>query len=414
MTSFKINILIILVILCLLISCAEEQPLSTTTITGNVVGIVKPFESNARLDLMQGKLVQTTYADTLSGYFEFKSVDAGVYNIDVSADNYGRRSMNEIIVYQGRTTSTPDIILKPLPEQILTINPANDATNISVTSSIEIQFSLQMNQSSVENNFSITPSVNGYFQWENKTEGSKLYFYPENQYTTSESYLFTLSKEAETIYGDTLSFDISSRFSTEGCKLISISPEDQSTFNSPQVAIYFTFNSSMARNSTENSIQFNPALLGDFKWLDSKRLSFQPGSYLETNTDHNISGLDQLYDVYGTYLSGKSSFTFRTEPLKISSNYPANGATQISRSTAIIVAFNSLVDQASVENAFTIIPSPANWSFQWTDLTRFQYAGTTPLSANTLYSVTIQDSTCTDYWGNILPSKFKLLFRTGE
>ena len=410
----KFLFLMIVIILSGFIYCTEDAPLSPILIPGKIVGIVKPTGIKADVALKQGNVTQTTNADSLTGYFEFNRVTPGVYNIEFSAQGYGRQVLNEIIVYENRTTTTPDVILKPLPEQILTITPANGAQSVSVDAPIQIEFCVFMNQASAENNFSISPGINGYFRWDNNPDGSTMYFYPETQYATNKTYSFSLNHRAKTIYGDTLSFDVSSFFTTESFKLIATIPEDQSSYISPQTEIYLTFNSQVNRRSLEDSIKFYPILMGDFRWLDARRVAFKPGFYLASNSDYLIYNLDQVKDIYGSFLSGRNSFSFRTEPLRVVSNYPSNGATHVSRSTSIIITFNTAVNQTAVESSFSIVPKPENWYFQWTDLTRLQYTGTTPLSPNTLYSVTLQDTICVDKWQNPLPADFRFLFQTGE
>lgn len=399
---------------CLLLTCAEEQPLSPTGYSGKIVGVVKPVGNRALVELKQGLVLQTTQADSATGYFELTNVTAGVYNLEFSADQFGRQVINEIIVYERLTTTVPDIILKPLPEQILTISPATGATLVAVNSPICIEFAYQMNQPSVENNFLIYPLVYGYFEWENFSNSSTCYFYPLDQYETNETYAFTLTKQARTIYGDTLTFAITSYFKTEGLKLISTIPTNQANYISPQTGIYLTFNSNMNRQSVEDSLHFSPALTGNFKWLDSKRISVQPGDLLASNTQYIIYNLNEVSDIYNTRFTGRDSFFFTTEPLKIASNYPANGATQISRSSPIIITFNTYVNQESVENSFSINPMPASWYFVWTDLTRFQFEGTTQLLANTVYTLVIHDMACMDYWGNPLLSEYRSIFRTAN
>ena len=397
-----------------LFNCAEEEPLSPQTIRGKIIGVVKPFGIKAQVDLKQGSILQTVYADSVTGIYEFSSVASGVYNLEFSANRFGRQVLNEVMILEGRVTTIRDIILRPLPEQIYFINPADGASGIAVNAAIEIQFTTLMDRATVENQFSIYPPTDGYFEWETNSSGNKLLFHPGDQYITNHSYTIALGNQAKTINGDTLAFDITSAFSTESLKLVSSIPENGATYISPEVIIYLSFNSKVDRRMAEDSIKFSPPLFGDFKWLDSRRLSFDPGAYLASNTQYTVENLDKLIDIYGSVLTGKNALSFETEPLRVIANFPANGATRISRNTSIVIGFNTAVNQASVERAFRMTPQPGNWYFQWTDLTRFQYMGSTQLQANTMYQITIQDSVCTDNWGNPLPAEFSIFFSTGN
>jgi len=365
------------------------------------------------VNLLQGKLIQSVNTDSLTGYFEFTKVNSGVYNLEFIAANYGHFVLNNVIVYPGKTTATADIYLNPMPEQILFINPANNVENVSVTFPIEIEFSTQMNQSAVESNFSTQPLVDGYFEWINSANQHKLIFRPSDQYETDRLYKILLNKNAKTIYGDTLSFSVSSQFKTESVKIISTLPENNATFISPQTEIYITFNSNMDREATESNINLPPATAGVFRWLNSKTVSFKPSGFLATNTEYEVNIYPGAADIYNTYFLTGKSVTFKTEPLTVVTSYPANGATFVSRSNPIVISFNTYMNQTKAEESFSLSPAIADWRFQWNDLTRFQFSGTTKLQANTKYTVTI-DSTCEDYWNNKMLANFSFNFKTGE
>ena len=403
-----------LMLLAFILSCSNDQPLAPEAIKGKIVGIVKPLGIMPKVELLQGALVDSTTADSLTGYFEFINVKPGVYNLQFSAQNYGNQVLDNVIVYEGRVTATPDVMLKPLPEQIVSIFPADRTQDFSVNGTIAIEFSQIMNHSSVAANFSISPPVNGSIQWEIRPSGSIMRFTPEIEFQSNTSYTITLTHLAETASGDTLAFDVISHFHTENFKLVSSNPPDLATFVSPQTEIFLSFNTMVDRLSLEENFAIEPLTLGNFHWYDAWRVSFQPGYYLESNTEYRIYNLQYVSDIYGNFVSSKNSFTFTTEPLHVTSYFPLNGATQVSRTSSIVITFNTAVDQTATENAFSMVPNPSGWSIKWNDVTQLVYQGSTPLQANTLYAVTIQDTVCTDQWKNPLLSDFTFLFKTGD
>ncbi len=393
-------------------SCTEEQPYFPQDLPGKIVGLIKPEGIIAQIDLYQGALIQTTFSDS-SGYFELDSVFAGIYNLEFSSKNYGRQILNDVIVYAGQITTTPDIRLKPYPEQIATFLPVNGEQNFPLTAPIEIQFSTLMDHSSVEADFSLSPGVNGRLAWEIISGNSKLSFYPEDQYASNKIYMMKLTTNAKTSESERLPFDFVSYFKTEGVKITSTIPENNATFVSPQTYIYIYFNSSMERQSVEQNFSITPPRIGDFRWFDSRRFCFQPGAFLESRTQYAIKIGNQAKDVHNNFILEEKIFKFETEPLRITSSYPTNGATSISRSTPITITFNTFVNQETTQNAFSLSPIVEGWTFQWSDLTRFQYTGVTKLQSNTFYTVKI-DTTCSDAWGNLLPSNHSFTFQTGN
>lgn len=412
LTNKKLNLIFLLIIIVFLF-CADETPYFPEDVPGSIVGLVKNQGVIVQVNLFQGKLIQSVNSDSLTGYFEIKNVDSGVYNLEFIANNFGRYVLNEVIVYAGKTTATADIYLKPLPEQILFINPADNVSNISVDFPIEIEFSSQMNQSSVEENFSLQPSVDGYFEWINSANQHKIIFRPTDQYATDQTYKIQLYKNAETIFGDTLAFSVSSLFTTESVKIVSTIPEDNATYISPQTEIYIAFNSRMDREATESKIVLSPETAGVFRWLDSRKVFFRPGGFLASNTEYEIIIFPGAADIYGSFFLTGHTIKFKTEPLTVISHYPSNGATSVNRSNPIVITFNTFINKTKAEGSFSINPSVEGWRFQWSDLTRFQYSGSTKLQANTKYTVTI-DSTCSDYWDNKILSNFSFEFLTGE
>ena len=410
---YKFSIYSLIAILIFL-NCNNDEPLAPEAIKGKIVGIVKPFGIRAQVKLIQGTSIDSVVADSASGYFIIRNVTPGIYNLEFSAPNYGRQQLSDIIVYEGKTTATPDVVLKPFPEQLGSVFPADLTQDFPVTATITVEFAVLMNHTSVQSNFSISPDVAGRYEWEIRPSGSVLHFTPEIEFATSTSYTIRLDHHAQTFTGDTLAFDVVSHFHTEGFRLVSTTPPDQATYISPQTEIFLIFNTMVDRQSLDNAFSVEPLTLGNLRWYDAWRVSFQPGYYLASNTEYRIHNLENVNDVYGTPLSEKSEFTFRTEPLRVTSYYPLNGATQISRTSSIVITFNTAVDQAATESAFSIVPQPNGWSFKWNDVTQLVFQGTSPLEANTLYAVTIQDTLCTDQWQNPLPMDFSFLFKTGN
>ena len=404
--------LFVILSFAILLSCTDDQPLSTDIKPGDIVGLVKPIGINAEIDLYQGVLLKTVTTDS-SGYFEIDSVTSGIYNLEVHADGYGGVKFNSIVVYSGSVTAIPDVILSKLPEQILAINPSNGSERFPLDSPIKIDFSTLMNHNSVEDNFFLVPDVKGEFVWEDDAEKNSVTFYPSDQYISNFSYLLMLTTDIFSLYGDSLAFNVLSYFNTEGVKITSTIPNDQATYISPIAGIYINFNSKMNRQSVEQGFSIEPAAIGDFKWFDSKRLLFQPGNYLASSTLYSFSISSSAKDIYNTLLFDEITVSFQTEPLTITSNYPIHGASGINRSSPVIITFNTSVDKQSVENAFSIIPELPGWEFQWNDFTRVQFSGSTRMQANISYIVTV-DTTCSDIMGNKLPKTKIFSFTTGS
>jgi len=407
----KLAMGVVIVALFMTFSCTEETPLSESGANLNsIVGIVKPIGTVALIKVLQGVLVDTTYSDSETGYFEIDNLQVGFYTLEIIATGYGKNVKNQIQVVADGVTSVGDIELSPFPEQILAIIPPGGSENIQLSDSCGFEFSVLMDHNSVEKNFTIIPYVQGHFKWKENTTQSALFFFPESEFRAYTNYSILLSTGVRTIYGDTLSFDFSSKFKTEPVKVEAYTPEHGSTYVLPEVSIYVGFNKAMNRISVENSFGMIQAADGSFLWHSNEAFSFRPHSFLATNTQYTVIVSTNAKDFSGTSLGETFTLNFSTEPLKITYTNPENGSTYIRTDTSFKIDFNSNVNQTATENAFSISPS-VDGSFMWIDLTKFTYFPDSNLTPNTSYTITI-NTNCKDIYGKHLPETYSFNFET--
>ncbi len=404
-------LMVIIVGLCQWMACTEDQPLVIEEEPiGSIVGIVKPIGVIAQVIVYQGFPVDTTTSDTLTGYFELKNLNVGFYTLEVTAPHYGRYVAHGIEVVTAGTTAVGDIHLRPFPEQIEAIVPARNSENVRLDVPCGFVFTTLMDHTSVEDHFHISPSVDGYFVWEETGTQSACYYYPLTKYQTSTTYQFSLSTEAQTIYGDTLAFQVKSDFTTEPVRVLTYTPQSGASYVDPGTSIYIKFNTAMNKPSVEEAFRMVEPVIGRMTWHSEDAFSFQPQIYLATNQQYVVSITTNAKDMFGHSLAKLFTFSFTTEPLRVSYHYPANGASNISTDANIQIMFNTSVSRTEAENAFSIFPQVSG-NFQWTDQTKYTFVPTEPFKSNTTYFVTIS-STCQDLYGNAMPLEYTFNFTT--
>jgi len=403
---------VMLFTLVMALDCTDEQPvtLSDGSATSGIVGVVKPLGAIALIKIFQGNLIDSTYSDSISGIFQFDNLQAGFYSLEILAEGYGKYIENRIEVISEGITALGEIQLKPIPEQIVRFFPTTGSNNVPLTDPCGFEFTTFMDHNSVEENFTISPDIGGYFEWEENSNSSVLYFYPTSKFKAFTLYTFSLNTNAKTIYGDPLSFAVSSTFTTEVVKIETHTPEDGSNYIGPSVSVYVRFNTAMERSSVEQSFDINPEVDGYFIWQNNESFSYKPGALLATNTEYTISLSINTRDIHGTPLPESYSFSFTTEPLKIVYTNPANGATYINVNTSIGVTFNANMNQTSAENAFSVSPY-IQGNFIWNDLTRMYFYPEEELNPDTWYTITI-NTNCEDIDGGNLPADFTFKFKT--
>ena len=143
-------------------------------------------------------------------------------------DNYNGRDLNHDGIGDTDTpyNSSKSIVVggDHLPliisPAVVSVNPTNGSTKVSVSASIVINFNKPMNCSSVENNFSIFPSISGSFVWSN--DNKTLTFDPSSNLKHSTEYTVTLGWNSTDRQGNvmldnyTFSFFTESRLYTGG------------------------------------------------------------------------------------------------------------------------------------------------------------------------------------------------------
>jgi hypothetical protein len=408
---------------------------------GALAGLVSPPNSNARVSAWQGIEIASTYIDTTTGYFKISELPIGTYSIKVEAEGYETyESKSSYVVYSGGTTSVGGITLFPLPGLISKTYPSNGATDVPINTTIEISFSKDMDTASVEKAFSINPSIEGKFNW---TQGRKiiidsgidfsvietvgvgeytkkvglvgkrtLQFIPSSDLTLNTIYTITVDTAAQDVSGMHLEEPFVFSFTTQKLKVLSFSPSNGSTNVRLYTYIFVWFNSPMDAKSVEDAFSINPLVEGEFDWpLDNRYFYFTPKiGYLAANTQYTVKIDTTAKDTSGVNLSDSLVSSFATEGIKIEYISPPNNSWNINASTDISIRFNTAMNQASVDSAFSIFPS-VEGEFYWYSLIAFTFSPYSVLASNSYYTVKI-DSTAKDLYNSKFGEVFTANFNT--
>ncbi|MEE4311462.1 MAG: Ig-like domain-containing protein [candidate division KSB1 bacterium] len=403
----------VLFLLFLVYGCTDEQPVVIEErLVGSVVGRIKPAGINAKVSLVQGAVVDSTTADSLTGAFSIDDVQVGFYTLRVTANGYGVHVTEMVEIVANGVTSIGEVLMKTTPNQIRSFSPANNSKDIGLKQSGVIDFNILMDHSSVENAFSISPSTPMLFTWEEDGEGSRMTFSPDGQYRAYTTYSMTLGTNAMSIYRDSLSIALNAVFTTEPVKIVSFTPENGATYVDPASSLYMRFNTAMNSSSVENAFSTVPEARGQFKWHNELSCTFIPSNDLATSTAYLVTISRGARDHHDSHIESTYNASFTTEPLLVVDSYPKDGATDLSRNTTIMITFNAAVDQRAAEQAFSITPAK-NGVFAWSDKKKFSYKPDEELAMNAFYFVAL-DSTCVDEYGEHLAEPFTVIFKTGS
>lgn len=395
---------------------------------GSLAGVVEPAESGARVSAWQAKEVAFTFIDS-TGYFIITDLSVGTYTIKVEAEGYTTyESKPNYTIYGGGTTTVGTITLNPFPDLISSVYPPDKAVDVPVYVSIQIHFKESMDKESVIDGFSISPAIQGSFDWKDKPGyyGTVLEFNPAYNLLPGTAYMIELDTQVQDTAGNHLTQPFSFSFTTVGVSIERFSPPDGQTDVNTDIYIYIYFTTVMNRQSVEDAFSIDPQTSGSFEWDESPksrkkvlegsadRLWFKPDGFLKTSTLYTVTLDTTAQDTSGVGISESLQFSFTTEDLRIRSTYPRDGYTGLRTTSRISVCFNTMINKASAEEAFSTSP-PVVGDFIWrNDLTCFDFVSRSGyLAANTTYQVKI-DTTASDLYDDHLSETFQFSFTTEE
>ncbi len=238
------------------------------------------------------------------------------------------------------------------PPQVLGEKLAvGEVQKIEVTSPLRIPFSRLMDKRSVENALRILPTHEGHVSW----EGNTLVFTPAGgSWGMQKDYQLFIDSSAQDIFQKKLTESFYQRFEISGPPAVVMSlpkaiVEDRST---PITVVFdramIPATSIQARDSLIPPIKITPAVKGQFKWLGTNTVQYQPEQLLPATT-YTVEVDKSMQDIYGINLASNFSWQFDTAHPDIVYSYPSSNYSKAGPNTEVIIRFNQAVDQSSLE-----------------------------------------------------------------
>jgi hypothetical protein len=294
--------------------------------------------------------------------------------------------------------------------QVLDSTPRNGTEDVFVNSPIVLAFNKEMDRASVENAFSLTPSVNGSFTW----EGPVARFNVDGFLEEATTYTYSLDTSAKDADGLPLLEPLEVGFTTgSGVDLYPPIVESIFTTRSPLDAVVrITFSEPMDRASVVQAFSIQPNIPGNLSW-EADTLIFTPRDLLRYDSLYTVSINGSAQDLAGIPLGADVYSGFRTikdtVPPEVLATSPANGATDVPLVKVVTLRFSDDVDRDTLAGAISWLP-PVLVDIEWDGNT----ATLTPrhaLEEGTLYNLTV-GTTLMDVRGNPLAEPYVLSFTT--
>ena len=323
---------------------------------------------------------------------------------------------------------------------VVVANPQASATGVGTNVSVQLEFSVDMDQSTQSGLTVSTGGTNvpGSFSWNSNPYGAGGYgpgtlltFTPTSPLLPGISYTVN--------YGAPLADTAGNALTPGSFTFMTGSGPDTTTnsagfnFQSNQTNLGTNFIPAVQFPKPINPIDINSGTLllynGDSgKYIlgtvtvapNGMSATFAPNYPLLPDTYYRLHMSGGYYDMDGNYLYGADSYfttgagSDLTTPTVLSIS-PANSAINVPLNAEVMVHFSSAINAASVSNAVTVTPSGgsaiAGTATLASDLVTLTFVPTNPLQANTQFAV--QVSGYTDMVGNA-GTTFNSIFTTAS
>ena len=312
-----------------------------------------------------------------------------------------------------------------LPAEVTSITPANGATNVSLSPTIQVLFAVAMD------NTTLAGTSNIYLKKNNSgsnLSGTITYdatsltavMTPASVLSANTSYTIYLSKNIKTSTGTKINSGVNYQeysFTTGTGAAIPpavtiTSPADGASGIALTTAITATFSADIDSTTlTSASFYVNNGVTpvnGITYDSATKTATFTPSANLAFSTTYTVTITTAVKDTIGTAMAANKVWSFTTKPPDttpptVTSTSPANTATDIAQNAVITATFSEAMAQSTVEAAGsftmnngitgTVSYNPITWVATFTP--------STPLAKSTVYTATISTAV-TDEAGNHL------------
>jgi len=273
-------------------------------------------------------------------------------------------------------TPLPPTPAGPFPPVVVSTVPELGAEQ-SPDAPITLKFDQPMDRASVEKAFAIEPgaSVDGAFTW---VDDQTVQFAFKNGFQRGQRYRVRVVETAQGQAGLSMQRPFELRFSAAGLlQVTSVQPANTATEIAVDSKVVVMFSRPMVplgaleqADSLPNPLTFVPPVKGQGEWLNTATYQFTPQIGFEPAISYTGRIAKGLTDVTGNaLLTDDFEWTFTTVSPAVVASAPAAGDVYVSPTPVISVAFNQLMDHASVEKSLQLVDEaggqPVSGQFTW-------------------------------------------------
>ena len=304
------------------------------------------------------------------------------------------------------------------PPFVVSTDPVNGATNVSVDTMINVEFSEPMDIEATAKAIVFEPAIKVVID----KAGSNITIGPSDFFAYSTLYNITFFNTSKDINGVRMaqhykfSFTTISPPDTTPPRVVATDPFNKKENVSGASQLIITFNEPVLQPARGKAISFSPEPTTPWTFtVNGPTVTVIPttaGKWLEENTQYTVMVSGGFSDLALNTMDKDHYFQFTTgysTSPEIRSVLPVNGAVKVPTETAISVEFSRTMNWTSAQIAFSITPdTPGSFSHADNNLT---FKPMNALKAATIYTIKVT-STAKDTKGNMLAQEFQSSFTT--
>jgi hypothetical protein len=360
-------------------SCTDETTINNYNMatSGMITGSIDPVEIGIYIYLDEFR----SYRLRDDGYFYFTDVEPGEHLITVEPVTFSPRRISGVSVAPAQATNLGTIELSHLPYPIYLTQPADgDSLVRTSTYGLSLYLDEPLSLEDLASKTTISPPVAG--EWAGKATtgrtGTRYDFIFNDarsgdrySLTTSTAYTVRIDKSVRTVEGEPLETDAEIEFRTEPLTVYADISKDYENGEAPLLSFeaYLKFNDSVDVDSVTRAATFEPPIPGIWIRRTSRGdISFlMAAPSLVPSTQYKLIIRGDVPLAGSTTLSRPDTTEFMSAALGVEYISPCNGCE--SGSGSVLIEFNTPMDTATVNAAFTVSPvggTPVPGTKSWT------------------------------------------------
>lgn len=367
---------------------------------------------NGELDWADNRTLVFTPAEPLARDASYR------VTVDATARNAEGLALADPVAFQFQTVG--HLVVSE-------VQPAPGSADVAPDTSVTVVFNRPVvpltaigDQAGLPDPITFTPPVQGTGEWLN----TSIYrFHPEGGFLPATLYIARVAAGLSDTSGSPLAEDYTWTFTTQRPLLLRWTPGTEEQHIGPNAVISMTFNQPMDHASVEAAFTLkvaNQPVAGAFRWsggetaIAEETLTFVPVAPLLRDTRFYVNlastARARHSDVTLPLPQGWRFYTAKN-PGVISTS-PANGETNVSPYSDILITFASPMQRDGFLDYVRIIPEPTSVYTYWSEFDT-EVRLSLSLQPATVYNVTL-DGAAPDKYGAPLGEMLQLRFTTGD